>query len=68
MKIVKQMILMSILIIFAATSVQAHMLWLNVSDYTPEPGKEVKVEIGWGHAFPKTEVTQSSSALIMKAV
>jgi len=55
MKIVKQMILMSILIIFAATSVQSHMLWLNVSDYTPEPGKEVKIEIGWGHDFPKSE-------------
>lgn len=46
---------MGILIIFATVSAQAHMLWLNVDDDTPAPGKAVQIKIGWGHQFPAGE-------------
>ncbi|QTA92577.1 DUF4198 domain-containing protein [Desulfonema magnum] len=55
MKAVRYMIAMSFLIIFATASAQAHMLWLNVDDYGPAPGKAVQFEIGWGHQFPAGE-------------
>jgi len=39
-----------------AISAQAHMLWLNVSNYYPEVGDTVWVEIGWGHKYPRDQV------------
>ena len=42
-------ILVGMLITLTAASAQAHMLWLNVSHYTPSPGDNVWIEIGWGH-------------------
>lgn len=32
----------------------AHFLWLNVDDYTPKKGQEVRITLGWGHKFPET--------------
>ena len=37
-------------------SVQAHMLWFNLSTYHPRPGETVWVEIGWGHKYPRDQV------------
>lgn len=37
-------------------AVQAHMFWLNVSDYTPEAGEPVFLEIGFGHQYPRDEI------------
>lgn len=34
----------------------AHFLWLNVDDYTPAPGQEIRITLGWGHQFPQTPV------------
>ncbi|MBI9083676.1 MAG: DUF4198 domain-containing protein [Desulfobacterales bacterium] len=42
-------------ILLCASSLQAHMLWLNASDYTPRLGETVSIEIGWGHAFPREQ-------------
>ncbi len=30
----------------------AHYLWLNVDNYTPKPGEEITISVGWGHKFP----------------
>ena len=42
-------------ILLGASSLHAHMLWLNASDYTPKLGDTVSIEIGWGHAFPREQ-------------
>ncbi len=42
--------------LFVATPCQAHFLWLNIDDDQPEAGQIVRVEIGWGHKFPRDEV------------
>ena len=34
----------------------AHCLWLNIDDNQPKVGQTVRIEIGWGHKFPKDEV------------
>ncbi len=39
-----------------AATAQAHMLWLNASDYSPQSGETVFVEIGWGHQFPHEQI------------
>lgn len=41
--------------LLAATGAQAHMFWLNVSPDQVKVGQPVKVEIGFGHKFPKDE-------------
>ena len=41
---------------FSASLAQAHSLWLNIDDDQPEVGQKVRIEIGWGHKFPKDEV------------
>lgn len=38
--------------------VNAHMLWLNPMDYTPEVGSTVEIGIGWGHRFPADRTDQ----------
>jgi uncharacterized GH25 family protein len=35
---------------------QAHMLWLNASNYAPKAGEAVSIEIGFGHHYPRDEV------------
>jgi uncharacterized GH25 family protein len=34
----------------------AHSLWLNIDDDRPKAGQKVRIEIGWGHKFPRDEV------------
>ena len=55
MKKLGAIIVVSLLLILTATSTQAHMLWFNTNDYTPDPGKTVWLEIGWGHKYPRHE-------------
>ena len=49
----------------------AHFLWLNVDDYTPEKGKEIKITFGWGHKFskitppPKEELIKKLSIFVI---
>ena len=42
--------------IFALVSLcieaDAHYPWINLADYTPEPGEAFKITIGWGHHYP----------------
>ncbi len=42
----------------------AHFLWVNVDNYSPKPGEEVTVSMGWGHKFPEDE--QLSASLLEK--
>jgi len=42
-------------ILFPATA-SAHMLWINASDFSPDPGQEVHVRIGWGHEYPRDQM------------
>lgn len=48
--------LMMLLFLFLSTSVHAHSLWINVTDYTPENkapyGILTKIYLGWGHHYP----------------
>jgi uncharacterized GH25 family protein len=37
---------------------QAHMLWLNASNYAPKAGEPVSIEVGFGHQFPHDEVVK----------
>ena len=52
----KIIILWSLVILLFASIVNAHDLWLNVSNYFPKPGETVIIELGWGHRFPTDEV------------
>ena len=40
----------------SAPIAHAHYLWLNIDDDRPKVGQTVRIEIGWGHKFPKDEV------------
>jgi uncharacterized GH25 family protein len=42
--------------LFTALPLHAHSLWLNMEENEPTVGQTVRVEIGWGHKFPKDEV------------
>ena len=54
----KQTFLFGILLLFFYTGplAHAHSLWLNIDDDQPKVEQAVRVEIGWGHKFPKDEV------------
>lgn len=39
-----------------ASTAWGHMLWINASDYSPAVGQSVRIEIAWGHKFPKDEL------------
>ena len=41
-------------LVFMPLLMQAHTMWLNVSDFSPEfyHGAETKVYFGWGHHYP----------------
>ena len=52
----RRFILLLIFFTLMTISAQAHMLWLNVSNYYPDVGDIVWVEIGWGHKYPRDEV------------
>jgi uncharacterized GH25 family protein len=41
---------------FSTSLARAHSLWLNIDDDRPEAGQKVRIEIGWGHKFPRDEV------------
>jgi len=41
---------------FSTSLAQAHSLWLNIDDDRPKAGQKVRIEIGWGHKFPRDEV------------
>lgn len=34
------------------TQAYAHYPWINLSDYTPEPGTALMITVGWGHRYP----------------
>jgi uncharacterized GH25 family protein len=48
--------IMIFLFCFTGSNLHAHCLWLNLENDQPEVGQTVKIEIGWGHKFPKDEV------------
>jgi uncharacterized GH25 family protein len=38
------------------SSVQAHILWLNVNNYAPKAGETIWLEVGFGHKYPRDEL------------
>jgi uncharacterized GH25 family protein len=42
--------------LFTALPLHAHSLWLNIDDEQPKIGETFRVEIGWGHKFPRDEI------------
>jgi uncharacterized GH25 family protein len=47
---------MALLAVWISTSAQAHMFWLNASDYAPEAGETIWIELGFGHQYPRDEI------------
>ena len=45
--------LILVLLMLVPVNSYAHFLWLDVDNYTPEPGEEITISIAWGHNFPK---------------
>jgi uncharacterized GH25 family protein len=43
---------------FSTPIVNAHRLWLNIDNEQTKVGQPVRIEIGWGHKFPKDEVIE----------
>lgn len=39
-------------ILFFSTVALAHYPWISMDDYTPKTGSNLKMVIGWGHAYP----------------
>jgi uncharacterized GH25 family protein len=61
---VKRSVLMCAVLIFLTgivSTAQAHMLWLNASDYTPQIGERVTIEIGFGHKYPNIETVKEEN-------
>lgn len=46
----------------------AHIFWLLAEPYTPEVGKPVQVEIGFGHKFPKDEEIKAERLQFVKVL
>lgn len=45
-----------LLLCFSASIVNAHCLWLNIDNDQANVGQAVRIEIGWGHKYPRDEV------------
>lgn len=56
--------LVVILGVAIASPALAHFLWVNVDNYSPKPGQQVTISMGWGHKFPEDE--QLSVSLLEK--
>lgn len=46
------------LFLVAAQSVQAHMVYMNPDNPTPEPGETIYLKLGFGHEFPNNQVVK----------
>jgi len=51
-------VVMALLPVWIATSAQAHMFWLNASEYAPEAGETIWIELGFGHKYPRDEIVK----------
>jgi len=47
-----------LLFCFSTPIVNAHRLWLNIDNEQAKVGQPVRIEIGWGHKFPKDEMIE----------
>ena len=52
----KSLYLMILPFFFTMATANAHSLWLNLDSHQAGVGQAVRLEIGWGHRFPKDEV------------
>ncbi len=50
------MIALGLMVTWTSSSAQAHILWLNASNYSPKPGETIWLEVGFGHHYPRDEV------------
>ncbi|MEW6387988.1 MAG: DUF4198 domain-containing protein [Thermodesulfobacteriota bacterium] len=55
-------------LIWTGSQARAHVLWLLVEQSSPKVGKPVKVDIGWGHKFPKDEDIKEGRLGAIKAL
>lgn len=44
-----------------ASGAGAHCIWLNIDNDEPKKGEPIRIEIGWGHKFPKDTVIEDKS-------
>ena len=49
-------ITLGIMLTGIASVAKAHILWLNASNYAPQVGETIWLEIGFGHAYPRDEL------------
>lgn len=47
----KNIVMAALAIVLFAVPANAHFMWINVGDYTPDAGKTVMLNVGWGHSF-----------------
>jgi uncharacterized GH25 family protein len=47
-----------LLMAVTASSVSAHLLWINASNYSPKAGETIYIEIGFGHTYPRDELVK----------
>lgn len=59
MKYIKMMLITGLLVLFAGSAAWAHMLWFNASNFHPDKGQTVFLEIGFGHHFPRDEAVKA---------
>ena len=60
----KRSVLMLAMLIFITgivSTAEGHMLWLNASNYSPQIGESVTIEIGFGHKYPKIETVKEEN-------
>ena len=60
----KKIFLLLILLVLITSSVSAHMLWINSFESFAHPPGHTTVSLGWGHALPIDDMTNSVSARI----
>jgi uncharacterized GH25 family protein len=50
------------------TQAQAHMFWLLADRDAPKVGEAVRVEVGWGHQFPRDEEIKAERLAFVKVM
>ncbi len=58
----KKILLFALILLFYFSTpiAHAHRLWLNIDNEQAKVGQSVRIEIGWGHKFPKDEVIKAN--------
>jgi len=60
----KKIFLLLILLVLMTSPVSAHMLWINSFESFAHPPGHTTVSLGWGHALPIDDITNSVGARV----